>query len=424
MLGDVHRVDLDAAASTAGQVRERVRAWLADNWDPDASLLAWRSRLVDAGWATPSWPTHWYGLGLPAWADDIVTDEIVTIGAAGLPVGGGMGLAAPTILTHGSDALRARFLRPILTGQETWCQLFSEPGAGSDLAGLTTRAVLDGDHWVVDGQKVWNTSAHHADFGMLVARTDWDVPKHRGLTYFVLPMHQDAIEVRPLRQMNDHSSFNEVFMSEAVIPKDFVVGDVGAGWSVALTTLAHERRFGAVARPRYRVGAGLALREATLEAEQHLATYNWYPQRAGRVDLVVEHARSAGRSQDPVVRQQIARLLSMQRVSGWTAERARATRALGRPPGAEGSVGKLSLSRVARQAAAVHALIGGATGLLSGAAAPFDGVIAEVLVSVPAQSIAGGTDEIQKNIVGEQVLGLPREPAPDRDQPFRTVRRS
>ncbi len=417
-------VALEAATAKPDEVRQHVRAWLQVNWDPDASLQSWRSRLVDAGWATPSWPTRWHGLGLPAWADGVVADEIAEFGAAGLPVGAGMGLVAPTILTHGSDAIRDRFLRPILTGEETWCQLFSEPGAGSDLAGLTSRAVLDGDRWVVNGQKVWNTSAHHADFGMLVARTDWDAPKHRGLTYFVLPMHQDTIEVRPLRQMNDHSSFNEVFMSDAVVPKDFVVGDVGSGWSVALTTLAHERRFGAMTGPRARDGHGRALSEARNEADEHLATYTWYPQRAGRVDLVVEHARSAGCSKDAVVRQEITRLLSLQHVSQWTADRARATRVLGRPPGAEGSIGKLSLSRVARQASLVHSLIGGASGLLAGADGAFGGVIAEVLVSVPAQSIAGGTDEIQKNIVGEQVLGLPREPAVDRDLPFRDVTRN
>ena len=164
----------------------------------------------------------------------------------GLPVGSGTWLAAPTILAHGSDELRDRLLAPILTGEETWCQLFSEPGAGSDLAGLTTTAVLDGDEWVINGQKVWNTSAHHADMGMLLARTDRDVPKHRGITYFVLPMKQPGVEVRQLRQMNYRASFNEVFLTEARIPRDKVIGEVGQGWTAALTTLAHERRFAVV----------------------------------------------------------------------------------------------------------------------------------------------------------------------------------
>jgi alkylation response protein AidB-like acyl-CoA dehydrogenase len=279
---------------------------------------------------------------------------------------------------------------------------------------------------VVNGQKVWNTSAHHADLGMLVARTDWDAPKHQGITYFVLPMKQEGVEVRPLRQMNYHASFNEVFMTDARIPKEWVVGQVNQGWTAALATLAHERRFG-VLGGRHRldgVAAGPALDEARHEADESAKVYAWYPQRAGRADLGIKHAQSAGVGGDPLVRQELARLWSMNRVSGWTAERAKAARALGRPPGAEGSIGKLALSNVARQAAKTHSLIVGAGGLLGGKdpAAPLDGVIAEILISVPAQSIAGGTDEIQHNILGEKFLGLPREPDPSRGLPYREAR--
>jgi alkylation response protein AidB-like acyl-CoA dehydrogenase len=409
---------------TADGVRREVRAWLEETWDPDVPLVEWRRLLVASGWAVPSWPQRWHGRGLPAWTDDVVGDEIRAVGAVGLPLGSGAWLAGPTILEHGPDDVRERLLRPILTGEETWCQLFSEPGAGSDLAGLTTRAELDGDEWVVNGQKVWNTSAHHADFGMLVARTDWDAPKHRGLTYFALPMRQQGVEARPLRQMNDHSSFNEVFMTDARIPRDLVVGSVGAGWTVALTTLAYERRFGGMGRPQFSPRSGRALDEARKEAEEHFATYAWYPQRAGRVDLVVDRARASGRAEDPVVRQAIAKLLSMHRASGWTADRARAARALGRPPGAEGSIGKLALSEVARQAARVHTMLAGSDGMLTGPTSVLGGVVAEILVSVPAQSIAGGTDEIQRNILGEKVLGLPREPSTDRDTPFRDLPRN
>jgi alkylation response protein AidB-like acyl-CoA dehydrogenase len=287
--------------------------------------------------------------------------------------------------------------------------------------------VRDGDRWIVNGQKVWNTSAHHADYGILVARTNWDVPKHRGLSYFALPMRQPGVEVRPLRQMNFHASFNEVFMTDAEIPADHLVGEEGNGWAVALTTLAFERRFGVLMqRPRPSPARGRAVEEAEAEAAEHIKTYSWYPQRAGRADLAVPHAQRAGRAGDPVVRQELARLHCLQRVSAWTAERAKAARALGRPPGAEGSIGKLALSNLARQAARVHAVAAGAHGLLAGseATAPFDGLIAEVLISVPAQSIAGGTDEIQRNILGEKILGLPREPALDKDRPFRDVPRN
>ncbi len=406
-------------------VRGDVRAWLASNWDPASSLLAWRNRLVDSGWGVASWPTRWHGRGLPSWADRVVADELRMAGAVGMPLGVGMTLAAPTLLQHGSDELRSRLLRRTLTGELHWCQLFSEPGAGSDLAGLTTNASLDGDEWVLTGQKVWNTSAHHADFGIIVARTSWDVPKHDGISFFVLPMHQPGVEVRPILQMNRHSSFNEVFLGEAKVPATNLVGEPGDGWRVARTTLHHERTFATMRRPRFDgVQAGRAVDEATTEADEHFRTYVWYPQRAGRADLVVALAIARGRNSDPLVRQEITRLLSFVRASEWTSARAQAARALGRAPGPEGSLGKLAASEVARRSARVHALIAGARAMLTDGPDPHDATVAEVLVSTVAQSIAGGTDEIQRNIVGEGILGLPREPAVDRNAPFREVGRS
>jgi alkylation response protein AidB-like acyl-CoA dehydrogenase len=403
-------------------IRREVREWVSQNWDPSLSLRDWRERLVSSGWAVPSWPVRWYGKGLPAWADDIVADEIRRGHAvASIPAG----LAGPTILEQGPDPVRERFLRPLLTGEETWCQLFSEPSAGSDIAGLTTTAVLDGDSWVVNGQKVWNTSAHHADLGMLLARTDWDVPKHAGISYLILPMHQPGVEARPLRQMNKRNSFNEVFMTDARVPRDWVVGQVNNGWAAALATLMHERRFARLGQANLEgIDPGLALEEARAEAAETARVYSWYPQRAGRPDLVIEHARSMGVTGDPLIRQEIARLITLQRVGQWTAERAKRARESGRPPGPEGSIGKLALSNVARQAAKVHSMIAGAQGMLAGGdpQGPLGGLLAEITLSVPAQSIAGGTDEIQRGIIGERVLGLPREPDPSRGRPYREVR--
>jgi alkylation response protein AidB-like acyl-CoA dehydrogenase len=412
---------------TVDTVRAELRAWLAEAWDPDRGLVEWREQLVEARWAVPSWPTRWYGRGLPAWVDAVVADELRRAGAVGLPVGVGTGLAAPTLLAHAAEDLCERLLRPTLTGAATWCQLFSEPGAGSDLAGLGATAVRDGDVWRVSGQKVWTTSAHHADWGLLLARTDWEAPKHRGLTFFVLPVRQPGVHVRPLRQMNGHASFNEVFLDEAVVPADHVVGEVGEGWSVAQTTLMHERGFATMRRERLDpTGAevGRTRREAQAEADEHFAVYSWYPQRAGRADLVVPRARAHGRADDPVVRQHLAGVQVLERVGRWTAQRAAAARAAGRPPGPEGSIGKLAASELARRCAAVHAEVAGAAAMLTGPDAPEGGVVAEVLVSVPAQSIAGGTDEVQHTILGERVLGLPREPAVDRDVPFRDVPRT
>ncbi len=412
----------EPAAADPDQIRAELGGWTRQHWDPGMALRDWRELLLRAGWAAPSWPRRWHGRGLPAWADELVGSELIRLGAVGVPVGSGTWLAAPTILAHGPDELRDRLLAPTLTGEQTWCQLFSEPGAGSDLAGLSTSAVLDGDSWVVNGQKVWNTSAHHADMAMLLARTDASVPKHQGITYFALPMHQPGVQVRQLRQMNFHASFNEVFLTDARVPRDNVIGAVGAGWTAALTTLAYERRFSALRRPDYSPGPGRALDEARAEADDHFATYSWYPQRAGRPDLVVAHAKAAGVSDNPVIRQAIARLITMHRASAWTADRASAARAAGARPGAEGSIGKLAASTIARESAKVHSMIAAAGALLTGPDSPLHGIIAEILMSVPGQSIAGGTDEIQRNILAEKVLGLPAEIRVDRDVPFSELR--
>ena len=411
----------ETSDATEADVRAACQAWLSTHWDPARHLLDWRNLLADSGWAVPSWPEQWHGLGLPSWADKVVADEIRAAGAVGPPLGAGMNLAAPTIVTHGTDELKRQMLRSTITGAVTWTQLFSEPGAGSDLAGLRTTAVRDGDDWILNGQKVWNTSAHHADYAMLLARTDWDVPKHEGISYFVLPK-QSGVEARPILQMNRHSSFNEVFLTDARVPAANLVGAAGDGWRVARTTLMHERTYSTLRTQSFDDRSGRAIEEAATESAEHMATYAWYPQRAGRADLIIERARHHGRTDDPVVRQAIADLIAFQRASEWTAARARAARALGRAPGPEGSLGKLAASEVARRCARVHALIAGADALLTEVAGDETAaVIAEVLLSTSAQSIAGGTDEIQHNIIGENVLGLPREPAVDRGIPFSNV---
>ena len=405
-------------------VEHDVQVWFHSAWDPNLSLAEWRRRLLESGWAVPSWSEQWFGKALPAWADRVAHAAIRRAGGVAAPLGVGAGLAAPTIYDHASDELKARYLRPTLSGELTWCQLFSEPGAGSDLAGLQATAVRDGDQWVVNGQKVWNTSADHADMAILIARSDWDAPKHAGMTYFLLDMRQPGIEVRPIRQMNDHASFNEVFLSDALVPNDNVVGEVGGGWAVARGTLAHERSFATNREVGFAAGVtGRVIDEAKHEAAEYNKTYVWYPQRQGRIDLVLQRAKATGSVADPVVRQEMMKLISFHRAAEWTAGRAQAARSQGRPPGSEGSIGKLALSEVARRCNAVHTMISGANGMLTSTDDPVDAVVAEVLLSTPAQSIAGGTDEIQRNILGENVLGLPKEPAPDRGLPFRNVAR-
>lgn len=413
-------------------VADQVRRWFRCAWDPGLSLIEWRGRLVDSGWAVPTWSSQWYGRDLPAWADRVAHQVIKAEGGVATPLGGGMGLAAPTIYDHGNDDVRRRFLRPTLTGEYLWCQLFSEPVAGSDLAGLKTTAARDGDEWIVNGQKVWNTSAHHADYGILVARTDWDAVKHAGLSYFLIAMDQPGVEVRPIRQMNQHSSFNEVFLTDARVPAADMVGEPGEGWKVARGTLAHERRFAGRSSKTTRPDAsGLVVDQARAEASEHERTYVWYPQRQGRIDLLRPQAEATGRAEDPLVRQEMMAVTAFHRAAELTAERAKAARELGRPPGSEGSIGKLALSVIARACNDAHTSIAGALGMLTETPAPATdaghdaghATVAEVLISTPAQSIAGGTDEIQRNILGENILGLPKEPAVDRGIPFKDVGR-
>jgi alkylation response protein AidB-like acyl-CoA dehydrogenase len=407
------------------EVRAEVRNWLEANWDPEMSLVAWRSKLADSGWGMPHWPEAWYGRGLPAGLTRAVEEEFANIGAVSAAKSGVRLLAAATLLEHGTDLQKKKFLRRILTGEDNWCQLFSEPGSGSDLAGATTRADLNGDYWIINGQKVWTTSAHHADHGLLLARTDWDAPKHEGMWFFVIDIKQPGVDVQPLKQMNGHASFNQVFFTDAKVPVENLIGRVGEGWKVAVTTLAHERR-GAdgLSTPSKRGSrTGRIYVEERTELETANQPYKWYPQRAGRVDLVIERAKETGANTEANVRQEIARLMIMAKSAEWTARRARAAQQQGRPQGPEGSLGKLAASNVARAAARVHTLITGTEAMLTGSGSPREGIIAEILVSVPAVSIAGGTDEIQRNIIAERVLDLPKEPRFDTG-PFRNVRRN
>jgi len=411
---------------TEASVRAELGAWLHANWNPDRPLLEWRNILVDSGWGAPHWPRQWHGRDLPVGLLPVVEEEFKRVGAVGVAKVGIRVLAAATILEHGTDEQKKRFLRPSLTGEEAWCQLFSEPGSGSDAAGAVTRADRQGDHWLINGQKLWTSGAQKADFGLLLARTDWDKPKHAGLSFFIIDMHQPGVTVQPLKQMNGHATFNQVFITDATVPLDRLVAGEGRGWAVATTTLMHERR-GADGLRSWALGsdrAGPIYDEERAEIEVALAPYKWYPNRAGRVELVIPRARETGKLDDPVVRQEIARLMILAKSAEWTARRARSAQEQGRPQGPEGSLGKLAASHVARSAARVHTLISGADALLTGADGAMDGTIAEILVSVPATSIAGGTDEIQRNIIAERVLGMPREPSLDTDRPFRDVPRN
>jgi alkylation response protein AidB-like acyl-CoA dehydrogenase len=300
-------------------------------------------------------------------------------------------MAGPTIIAHGTPEQKERFLRPLLRGEEVWCQLFSEPGAGSDLAGLSCRAVRDGDEWVVTGQKVWTSGAHESDWGILLARTDPDQPKHRGITYFLVDMHSPGIEIRPLRQMTGAAHFNEVFLTDVRIPHANVLGDVNGGWGVAMTTLANERVF---------IGGG--------------GTGPSFP------DLI-DLARKLGRTDDPVVRQSLAAAHTRVELLRYLGLRVRTATSRGEMPGVEASVMKLAHATNLKHLGDLAMAIEGAAGMLIGDDAPSGGVWQQQLLSAPSIRIAGGSDEVQRNIMGERALGLPSEPRPDKSAPWREL---
>jgi alkylation response protein AidB-like acyl-CoA dehydrogenase len=427
-----HAAETDAADGRVDEVRRSAGEWVAEHWHPDMTVRQWWAALAESGWGFPTWPTDWFGRGLPSDVGAAVLAQLAAAGAIGPPAGIGQVMAGPLILEFGSDDQKRQFLPRLVSGEESWCQFFSEPGAGSDLAGLQTRATRDGDEWVVNGQKLWSGGAMDADHAILLARTDPDQPKHKGISYMVIDTNQPGIEIRPIRQMDGEAHFNEIFFTDARVPDVNIVGGLNNGWPMAVATLAHERTaffgggaggFGSVPpgakagmldRPVGDVVALLASRRREEGAALSLG---------GAAQRMIELARSTGHAADPVVRQRLAQLYAAQEAARFTAMRARAAAEAGRPPGAESSVGKLIATRNARLVRDLGPELLGPYGTLVSDDAPDGGATAATTLYTPCLSIMGGTDEIQKNIVGERVLGLPREPQVDRDVPFRELLR-
>jgi alkylation response protein AidB-like acyl-CoA dehydrogenase len=297
------------------------------------------------------------------------------------------------------------------------CLLYSEPGAGSDLASLQTRADRDGDDFVVSGQKVWTSGAHRAHYGMLVARTDWDVPKHRGLSFFFFPMKQPGVEVRPIKQITGESHFNEVFIDGARVPAENLLGGLNDGWRVLQTALAYERSvMGDIAR-----GPRRAKRQADTGSDFTSPDESSRGVSGAEVDLI-GLAQAMGRARDPHIRQAIARMYALRAVNRWNGQRAKTQLQQGSSSPIL-SLGKLAMSRILHEGARVQAMILGSEALLAGPEHPRGDAVNFLTLNAYFTSIGGGTDQIQRNIIGERVLGLPREPEVDRNVPFRDVRK-
>ena len=413
-----------------GGLAADVQAWVDANWDTSITVREWWRRLADAGYAYPSWPDGLGGSGASRHDAAIVAGVLAQNRVIGPPVGAmAARLAAPTILQHATEALQRELVRAIATGEAAWCQLFSEPGSGSDLASIGTRAVRDGDEWVVTGQKVWNSAADASEIGMLLARTDVDVPKHAGITYFAIDMKQPGIEARPLKQMNGASNFCEVFLTEARVPADRVIGEVNGGWQVAQTTLLNERNsvaggglFGLVMARSGSDGDLDRKVGEVVDRAREAARVRKSPLSAGAVPakVMVELAQTFGVSDHPVVRQELTRYISQVRVNGWTMRRIGA--AGGKLTGADGSIAKLTTARICQQSRDLSYRMVGAQGMLLGPQSPLQGDLQLVNLASPGNRLGGGSDEIQLNVLGERALGLPREPSSDRDVPYRDLK--
>jgi len=390
-------MEIDEAPALAA-VRAEARAWLDENWPafqreyPDRGRYdgerarAWQRRLAAGGWGAPSWPAEYGGRGFGPLEATVWSEEKARAGAT-IPFNVvGFGMAGPTIISHASDEQKQRYLPALLKGDEIWCQLFSEPGAGSDLASITTRAVRDGEDWVITGQKVWSSSAHEADWGLLLARHDFDLPKHKGLVYLLADMRSPGIEVRPLKQMDGGAHFNEVFLEDVRVPHANRLGEPGDGWRIAITTLMHER-----------MSIGSA-------SGGYVFSFDTLAQ--------IARDRSPG-GLDPLTRDALAKVYTQRRILEMLNARILAKIGRGQIPDAEGSIMKLVLADLVSDMTATGMSILGADGTVFG-----DDAVQRAFLGAPAFHIGGGTDEIQRNLIGERVLGLPKDPSPDKEIPF------
>ncbi len=427
-----------------------VENWLEENWDPDLTVAEWWERLGLAGWSAPTYPTNAYGKGLSRGDAVLVANAIADHGALNAPGGLGLLLAGPTIAEHGTPEQIEQYVRDIVTGQKAWCQLFSEPGAGSDLAGLQAKAEQDGEEWIVNGQKVWTSGGHIADLGMLIARTDSDVPKHQGISYFAIDMHQPGVDIRPLREMTGRALFNEVFLTDARVLDDAMISGKGNGWAVANSTLAYERAgLGAgggsqavsAARPGSVAGdlgkrAGDFVSQRSVQKAPSKDVDSAKQRRGGTAQLSGLAARLAtiaqenGSIADATIRDDLMRLHTLGEIGRINNLRVKGAREFDRTIPGMGNISKLSMSDLVRLQRDLGLRIVGANGMLhsydeAGRAAiteatgmPMLGVITELALFAQGPPIYGGTDQVQRNIVGERVLGLPKEPNNDRVTPF------
>lgn len=409
------------------ELRAEVRTWIDANWDERMTVREWWERLAESGWGFPTWPKEWFGRGANPDDAAVVAQELRAAGVAMPPHSQAQTMAGPLILEYGTDQQRQRWMRTLATGAEAWAQFFSEPNAGSDLASLQTKAVRDGDEWIVNGQKGWNGGANVSERGIIVARTDSGLPKHKGLSFFVIDIDQPGVEIRPIRQVNGEAHFNESFFSDARVADDAMIGGLNNGWLMAMATLAFERAAYAVGA---HYGAGIPsgekpgyldvpVGEAMRQAASVRSGAPSFPM--GDAFRMAELAAEAGCIDDAVIRDRIVSLYAISETARLTTLRARAAAEAGKPSGSESSIAHLAGVHIARASRDLGLAILGADGMLADDDAPRGGSVAHMALSSLCHGIQGGTEQIQRNIIGERILGLPKEPQVDRDMPFRDV---
>ena len=406
-MANQQREILDSAISA------EISGWVRKNWDADLTLGEWWRRLAEAHLAVPHWPEEWYGRGWTKGEAQSVFSTLRSLNVPGPPAGLGIMLAGPTLLQHGTDEQKQRFLPDIISGTSNWCQLFSEPGAGSDLAAISTRAVRGASTWTVNGQKVWTSNGHLADYGMLLARTGDIRERHQNLTWFAINMEQPGIEVRPLREMTGRSLFTEVFIDGASVYGDDIVGEVNGGWAVARTTLLNERvglggGGGAVGGVPGRRGGALENRAGNVLTAVRQSSGTALAMRGRAFTELLNLAQRNAVTDEQPVRDSLVTLYILERISQLTQQRAQEQGAHGPMAKAGGSVGKLLVTRSTRIARDLGMSILGAEGMLWAGDRSTTGVVQELCLFSPAVSIYGGTDQIQRNILAERVLNMPR----------------
>ena len=385
---------LETNCNRIGEDQEMVGA---EDADVIARMKTFQGSLVEAGLAALAYPAEFGGAGLTKRHQELFDQASKGWHLPNSALSISHGMCLPMLNQFGTDEQKSRFMPDCISGATIWCQLFSEPGAGSDVAGLATRATRDGDQWILNGQKVWTSGAHYADYGLIVARTDPALPKHQGLSMFIVDMSDPAVEVRPLRQISGGTGFNEVFFTDTQIPADWLLGGLNQGWNLAVAMLMFER---------VSIGAGGGA------------------MNANRAPGLIRLAQDLGRSEDPLIRQTLADLWIRERIRGFIGQRIRSAVQAGNVPGPEGSIAKLNGAVIARAIRDATMDLVGVTGQAWATDTDGGDRWAVGCLSASGISIAGGTDEVQRNIIGERVLGLPKEPDPYKGAAWETVPRN